>query len=168
MSDAIHQPETRTTAFTAYQLHKSIGLTILALVLIRLLWRWTHPPPPLPEHMPNWERFAANASHLFLYALMITMPLLGWAIVSSSPIGLPTIVFQTFEWPHIPWLALLEPDDKKSYEGFFKTLHRIGGYTLLALIVIHVAAAIKHHLVDRDDVLARMLGPTETKPIKKA
>ncbi len=166
MTDAINQPETKMTAFTAYQLHKSVGLTILVLVVLRLIWRFTHPPPPLPAHMPAWERYAANASHFLLYTLMIAMPLLGWAMVSASPIGLPTIVFQSFEWPHISWLADLDADDKKSAEELLKTVHRIGGYTLLVLIVIHIAAAIKHHLVDRDDILARMLGPT--KPTQKA
>ena len=168
MADAIHVPETRATAFTAYQLHKSVGLTILALVILRLFWRLTHPPPPLPEDMPTWERLAANSSHAVLYILMIAMPLIGWAMVSSSPIGLPTIVFGTFEWPHMPWLSELEPDDKKTAEGWLKLIHRIGGYTLIALVVLHVAAAVKHHMVDKDDIMARMLGPIDEKPTDRA
>lgn len=155
MTTAIQQPGTRAFAFQVYQWHKALGLTVLVLSLARLAWRFTHAAPPLPDGMSAIERFGAKATHWGFYALMIGMPLLGWAMVSASPLGLPTIVFGLFEWPHIPWLAAL--DDKKPVEDVLKLAHRTGGYLMLGLAALHVAAALKHHVINRDDVLARML-----------
>ena len=155
MVDAIKQPETQGLAFVVYQWHKSIGLTVLVLSVARLAWRFVKPPPPLPASMPGWERTAAAFSHTLFYVLMIGMPLMGWAMVSASPLGLPTIVYGLFEWPHIPFLA--ELDDKKPVETALKTAHMTGGYILAGLLVLHVAAALKHHFVNRDAVLARMV-----------
>ena len=155
MTSAIRTPGSQALAYEVYQLHKSLGLVVLALSLLRLGWRLLNPPPPLPEAMTGVERVAAHAAHLAFYALMIGMPLVGWAMVSASPLGLPTIVFGLFEWPHIGWLAGLE--DKAAAEAALKAAHRYMGYGLIGLIVLHVGAALKHHVVDRDDVLARML-----------
>lgn len=155
MADAIKVPETQGLAFSVYQWHKSLGLTVLVLSVLRLVWRFVKPPPPLPASMPAWERTLAGVSHTVFYVLMIGMPLLGWAMVSASPLGLPTIVFGLFEWPHIPFLADLE--DKKPIEDALKTAHMAGGYLLAGLLVLHVGAALKHHFVSRDDVLARMV-----------
>src|SRR5690606_23842364 len=92
--------------FRAYQLHKSIGLTVLALSLVRLGWRLVNPPPPLPEHMPGWERFAAKATHWAFYALMIGIPLSGWLYVSTgwsihddAPLPVATHWFGLFQVP---------------------------------------------------------------------
>ena len=155
MADAIRVPETQGLAFSVYQWHKSLGLAVLVLSVLRLAWRFVKPPPPLPASMPGWERTLAGVSHTAFYVLMIGMPLLGWAMVSASPLGLPTIVFGLFEWPHIPFLADLE--DKKPVEDALKTAHMAGGYLLAGLLVLHVGAALKHHFVSRDDVLARMV-----------
>ncbi len=155
MADAIKVPETQGLAFSVYQWHKSLGLAVLVLSVLRLAWRFVKPPPPLPASMPGWERTLAGVSHTAFYVLMIGMPLLGWAMVSASPLGLPTIVFGLFEWPHIPFLADLE--DKKPVEDALKTAHMAGGYLLAGLLVLHVGAALKHHFVSRDDVLARMV-----------
>jgi len=146
MVDAIKVPETQGQAFVVYQFHKSLGLAVLALSLARLAWRFVYPP---------LERTGAHASHILFYVLMIGMPLLGWAMVSASPFGLPTIVFGLFEWPHIPVLADLE--DKKPVEQAFKTAHMAGGFILAGLLILHVGAALKHHFVSRDNVLARMV-----------
>src|SRR6476646_7461764 len=78
MAKAIDDPATRLQAVAAFQLHKSLGLTVLALSVLRLLWRLTHRPPPLPEAMAGWEKFAAKATHWAFYALMIVVPLSGW------------------------------------------------------------------------------------------
>ncbi len=93
------------TKFKLYQLHKSIGVTILLLALCRLGWRLTHRPPPLPD-MPPLQRFAAEAGHVLLYALMLALPLTGWALVSASPLNLPTVLYGVIPWPHLP-----VPDD---------------------------------------------------------
>lgn len=155
MSDAIKDPKTQGLAFVVYQWHKSIGLTVLVLSIARLVWRLIHPAPPLPASLTPLERMAARFTHVAFYVLMIGMPLLGWALVSASPLGIPTIVFGLFEWPHIGWLAGL--DDKKSVEDALKYAHGTAGYVMGGLIVLHVGAALKHHFIDRDQVLARML-----------
>jgi len=154
MTDAIHHAGTKATAFKVYQLHKSLGLSVLVLSFLRLGWRLSHRPPPLPEGMSVLERLLARLTHGLFYALMIGVPLAGWAMVSSSPLGLPTIVFGLFEWPHIPLLADLE--DKKPLEAVFRAAHQLMAYGLAALLVLHVAAALKHHFVNRDSVLTRM------------
>jgi cytochrome b561 len=158
MVDAIKQPESRATAFQTYQLHKSLGLTVLVLSVLRLAWRLAHRAPPLPDGMSAFERFAAKSTHVLFYALMIGMPLAGWAMVSASKFGLPTIVFGLFEWPHIAWIETIENlESKAATEAVFKTAHKYMGYGLGALLVLHVGAALKHHFVNRDGVLARMV-----------
>ncbi|MEL7049912.1 MAG: cytochrome b [Pseudomonadota bacterium] len=155
MEDAIEEPETQALAFVVYQWHKSFGLTVLVLSLARLAWRFLKPPPALPSTMKPWETRVATVSHTGFYILMIGMPLIGWAMVSASPLGLPTIVFGLFEWPHISWLANLE--NKKPFEDAFEEAHEVGGWLLAVLLALHVGAALKHHFVDRDGVLARMV-----------
>ncbi len=155
MSGAIHEPNTKALAFNVYQLHKSIGLTVLLLTLLRLLWRFTHTPPALPAHMKNWERMLARISHLGFYLLMIAIPLSGWAMVSASPFGLPTIYFGWFEWPHIAPLAALA--NKPPAEQLLKELHEVLAIGIVGLLVLHVGGALKHHFIDKDNVLARML-----------
>jgi cytochrome b561 len=155
MTDAIKHPETRNFAYKVYQWHKGLGLTVLVLTALRIGWRLANPPPPLPATMTAFERAGASFTHAAFYVLLLAIPLAGWAMVSASPLGLPTIVFGLFEWPHIPVLAGLE--DKKFAEDAFKAAHKYMGFGLMALLGLHVAAAMKHHLVNRDDVLARML-----------
>ncbi|MFZ1104045.1 MAG: cytochrome b [Hyphomicrobiaceae bacterium] len=153
MVRAIRFPGSQALAFQAYQWHKSLGLTILVLSLLRICWRLANPPPPLPATMTRIERTAARTIHGLFYLLALSTPLVGWVIVSASPLGLPTMVFGLFEWPHIAWLAGLGG----GVEAAFKTAHRAMGYAFVGLLILHVAAALKHHLIDRDDVLARML-----------
>jgi cytochrome b561 len=153
MVRAIHSAGSQAAAFHAYQWHKSLGLTILVLSLLRLCWRLANPPPPLPTSMTRLQRRAARTMHGLFYALTLGIPLVGWLMVSASPLGLPTMVFGLFEWPHVPWLAGLG----SSVEVALKTAHRAMAYALIGLLVLHVAAALKHHLSDRDDILARML-----------
>ncbi|MBX9925994.1 MAG: cytochrome b [Hyphomicrobiaceae bacterium] len=157
MVDAIKQPDTRAAAFNIYQLHKSLGLTVLLLSVVRLAWRLTHRSPPLPAGMTPFQRTAAHSTHILFYVFMIGMPLAGWAMVSASKLGLPTIVFGQFEWPHIVWIETLEIGQKAAAEAAFKATHKYMGYMLAALLVLHVGAALKHHFVDRDGVLARMV-----------
>ncbi|TDR93472.1 cytochrome b [Enterovirga rhinocerotis] len=155
MTGAIRDPQRQAVAYDVYQLHKAFGLCVLLLTLARLGWRLGHRPPPLPAHMRPIERFGAHAAHVALYALTLAVPLLGWAMVSASPLGLPTVPFGLFEWPHLPVLG--PQDDPASVEAGFKLGHEVLAYSAAALVVLHVAAALKHHFVDHDGLLGRML-----------
>ena len=131
-----------------YSWHKWAGVTIFLISGLRLLWRLTHPSPALPSSMPAWQRTAANASHHVLYLLFFAAPLSGWLF--SSAAGFPTVYFGVLPLPD-----LLTKNNELA--EILKLVHRGLNYTLAALVVVHVAAAIKHHVVDRDDVLVRML-----------
>jgi cytochrome b561 len=141
--------------FKLYQLHKSIGMTVLALVLLRLAWRIHRAPPDLPQGMPGWERRAAHGTHMMLYALMIAMPLIGWMMVSSSPWNIPTVLYGVLPLPHLPILSTLT--DKAPVEKFFERIHGLGAWILMGVVGLHFGAALKHYFFDRDDVLQSML-----------
>ena len=126
--------------------HKWAGVTILALSAARLLWRLTHKPPPdLP--MPAWQQRSAHAAHLALYALFFAVPLVGWAY--SSAAGFPVVVFGVLPLPDFV------PVDRELAE-LIKPWHGWLAFTLGAVVVVHVAAALKHQFVDRDSTLRRM------------
>ncbi len=129
-------------------LHKSIGVTIFLVVLVRLAWRWTHPAPALPDSMPVWERRAANTAHWLLYALMVAVPVSGWLM--SGALGVATVPFGLARLPD-----LIERN--RELGETLKTVHFVLNKSLLALIALHVAAALKHFFSDRDGVLQRML-----------
>lgn len=144
--------------FAAIQLHKSLGITILALSVLRLGWRLINPPPALPEGMSALERFGARASHWLFYILMIGIPLSGWAYVSASPYSdlIQTKIWGVIELPNMPFFAAME--DREAVAGRIEDVHGFMGYwPLLALVALHVAAALKHHFWNRDTVLSRML-----------
>jgi cytochrome b561 len=141
--------------FQLYQLHKSIGITVLLAACLRLGWRLTHRPPPLPNAMPPVERRAAAGSHLVLYAFLFGLPLTGWALVSASVFDIPTVLFGVIPWPHLPVLHDLA--NKAPAEAVLKRVHAYGAWTLIGVLVLHVGASLRHHLVLRDDVLLRML-----------
>lgn len=130
-----------------YSYHKWIGITIFALVLIRIAWRATHRPPPLPP-MPAWQHTAAYLSHTLLYLLTLAVPIAGWMFSSASG-------FQTV------YLALLPLPDlvakNKETAELFKAAHWYLNLTMLTVVVLHASAALKHHFIDRDAVLARMI-----------
>ena len=149
--------------FALVQTHKSIGLTVLALSVLRLLWRLVNPVPPLPPGMGPFLRFAAHASHFLLYFLIIAIPLSGWALVSSSPLGLPTMYFGWFEWPHIGFLAGLTRAQKIPLSHGFGATHVILAWLAIVLVPVHVLAALYHQFIRRDGVLKRILpGTAET------
>lgn len=148
-------PLTPARQFPLYQMHKSIGITVLAVVLLRVAWRLTHRPPPLPDTMPLVERRFASAAHLVLYGLLVGLPLTGWAVVSASPYNIPTVLYGLVPWPHLPVLSTLH--DKAPVEAVLATIHSFGGWFLAALIGVHAAAALRHHVLLHDAVLWRML-----------
>lgn len=147
--------------FETLQLHKSIGLTVLALALARLAWRLVNPAPPLPAHMKGWERLLARGTHVLFYVLMIGVPLGGWAIVSASPLHIPTRWFDLFTWPDLP-LPRSRPLAHQIEE-----MHGLGAWVVIATLSLHVLGALKHQFVDRDAVLWRML-PIFPKPKERA
>ena len=136
------------TKLKYYSWHKWNGVTIFLLSFARLWWRLTNPAPPLPETMPRWQRVAAHASHGLLYALFFAAPLSGW--LYSSAAGFQTVYFGVVPIPDL--LAKnLELSD------ILKVVHRSINYTMAAVILVHIFAAVRHHLVDRDDILVRMI-----------
>lgn len=159
MTGAIEDPATQAAAYQGYQFHKSLGLTLLVLALLRLGWRLAHPVPPMPATMPGWQKVAGRLSHALLYVLMVAIPLTGWLYVSTGwnsdtgrPLSIPTVWFGLFEWPDIPGL-----DGNSALADVVVEAHELMAFTTLGLLVIHVAAALKHHFADRDNVLWSML-----------
>jgi cytochrome b561 len=127
--------------------HKWSGITILLLSALRLLWRLWHPPPPdLP--MPPWQRRAAHAAHGALYLLFFAVPLAGWAY--SSAVGFPVVLYGVLPLPDF-----VAPD--RALAATLKGLHGLLAYALAAVIGVHAAAALKHHFIDHDGLLLRML-----------
>jgi cytochrome b561 len=134
--------------FAMYQLHKSLGLTVFGLVVLRLAWRLLDPAPPLPTTMPRWERRAAKVGHGLLYGLLLLQPLIGF--LQSNAANFPVVL-----WGVLPLPALLGADEALAER--LLELHGLCAQVLLVLVLIHVAAALRHHFVIRDDVLRRML-----------
>jgi cytochrome b561 len=141
--------------FTIMQLHKSLGLTVLVLTLVRIYWRLTSVVPSLPSTMKPWERWAAHGTHFVFYFMMIAIPLTGWAIASTSSSGVPTLWFDLFEVPNLPGLQGVE--DQHDLHEQAEEAHELLGNLTILLLFLHIGAALKHHFWDRDDVLKRML-----------
>ena len=139
--------------FAAYAFHKSLGITVLALSVFRVVWRLMNPPPPLPATIKPVERLLAHGAHALLYFLIIAMPLTGWIFVSATP-KYPIIFFWLGQ---VPFLPMPEGIDAKATADQFKELHETFAYGAIGLISIHVLAALKHHFILRDGVLARMM-----------
>ncbi len=138
--------------------HKWIGMTVLLLVLPRLLLRFIRPaPPPLPG--PAWQRKAAAATHGLLYVLMIAVPMTGWLMSSAK--GFPVVMFGAVQLPDLVGKS-------EALGDFFEEAHEWLTNGLLALVLLHVAAALKHHLIDRDATLARMLPIVARNPLKES
>ena len=139
-------------------LHQSIGLTVLVLSVARLVWRLVNPPPKLPGYVTGWEKVLSTIVHWGFYVVMIGLPLTGWAMRSASPLHhiLPIKLF-FIPWPAIGPLASMAPDQAKSAEHLFEAAHGLLGKLAYGLIVLHVAGALKHQFISRDDVVARMI-----------
>ncbi|MGV2289143.1 cytochrome b [Trinickia sp. YCB016] len=139
--------------------HKSIGITVLGLVLLRILWRVAHRPPPLPKAFPAWERASAHVAHLLLYVLMIGLPLSGWLHDSAwkDAATHPMTLFHLVPWPRIGFVMNLEPAYKEHMHDVLGAVHTWFGYVLYAVLALHIGGALKHELIDRESVLRRML-----------
>jgi len=159
---AIDSSELQAGAVSAFQLHKSIGLAVLVLSLIRLAWRLLYPPPPLPVAVRGWERALAAITHWLFYGLMIGLPLSGWLYVSAqwrgaAPFNIPTLWFGLFEVPHLFGLSDSSAALRQQAAAISLNIHGAMALTLIFLLVLHVAAALKHHFLQHDGILARML-----------
>jgi cytochrome b561 len=128
--------------------HKSFGITILALVLLRLIWRWSNTVPAEPLDIRRWQRIAARVSHIGLYVLLLVTPVVGWLMSSAR------------NFP-VSWFGLMTLPDfiapsRPAYDFLHET-HELLAMTLFCLALLHIAAALKHHFIDKDNVLRRML-----------
>jgi len=128
--------------------HKSVGMTVLMLAVLRLIWRMANPPPPLPAGMTAIERSLARATHAAFYGLLFAMPLTGWMMSSAKNYSVSW--FGLFTWPN-----LIAPDE--SAFNLLKSTHDYLSYLLFGVALLHVLAALKHHFWNKDDVLKRML-----------
>ena len=178
MHESAEHGDVGANIFRAYQLHKSIGLTVLALSLVRLAWRLINPPPPMPAHMPGWERFIAKATHWAFYALMIGLPLSGWLYVSTgwsihdeAPLPVATHWFGLFQVPALFGLNQADLGVREDTAEAALRAHAVLAYAALGLAALHVLAALKHQFSDKDEVLAHMIpglrAPNETEPAPK-
>jgi cytochrome b561 len=136
------------TKLQLFSYHKWIGVTVFVLALARIIWRVTHRPPALPDSIPKLQQIASHIVHGFLYALLFAVPISGWLMSSAK--GFKTVWFGI-----IPLPDLIEKD--KELGKLLEFVHQSLNYFLLLLVVLHVAALIKHRFIDRDDVLTRML-----------
>lgn len=131
-------------------LHKLVGLSVLALTILRVGWRLGHRPPPLPRSAPLWQLWLAKTVHVAFYVLLLALPLSGWLLTSAFPERHPITIGELAQIPYLPVstdMALAQT----AYE-----VHEIGGWLMIILITLHVGAAIKHQFYDRDSILARM------------
>ena len=131
-----------------YSWHKWAGVTIFLLVFVRLVWRLKHGAPESPANMPAWQQAVADYTHRALYVLMVAIPLTGWLMSSAK--GFQTVYFGILPLPDLV-------DKNKELGHTLALVHEALNFTLVALVLAHAAAAVKHHFVNRDEVLARML-----------
>jgi cytochrome b561 len=133
---------------TLYDLHRSMGALLIPIVIVRLLYRWLNPPPPLPADLPAMQQFAAHAVHYALYAILVVQPFVGW--IATSAYRAPVNFFWLFELPPI-W-----PENRDVSELMFM-VHGILGLAISALILAHIAGALYHHFIRKDRILLRMV-----------
>ncbi len=138
-----------------YDWHAAAGYDLLILLVARLLWRWMNPVPALPGDAAPWERYAAHISHAGLYVLMFATTLVGWALAGTMRTPLQHDLFGI----KVP-LFYVNPD--RSIHENMEDIHRVLAYVLLALVVVHTAAALYHHFIKRDTVLKRMVVAIKT------
>jgi cytochrome b561 len=144
----MHDLPLSPTKLQYYSYHKWVGISILLLVIARVVWRFTHIPPPLPASTPRWEVVVSHITHLALYGLLIVIPLSGWLMSSAKG-------FQVVWFGVLPLPDLVGKD--KALGELLVTLHQGLNLCLFLLVGMHIAAVIKHKFIDRDQILERML-----------
>jgi len=139
--------------------HKSIGITVLGLGLLRLLWRIGHTPPPLPDYYPRWEKAGAHLAHALLYLLILGLPLSGWLHDSAwkDAATHPMHLFGLFEWPRVAPVMQLDAETKESAHTILGMVHTRLSYVFYLLLALHIGGALKHQFIDREPELQRIL-----------
>ena len=138
--------------------HKSIGITVLGLAVLRLLWRLSHPAPKLPETYARWERLAAHGAHLALYVWIFALPITGWLHDSAwkEAATHPLFLVDVVPWFRLGFIEGLDPVVKEPLHTVLGTVHFWFGYVLYGLLALHVAGALKHQWLDREPELQRI------------
>ena len=144
----VDMPGITPTKLKYFNYHKWAGVTVLALATVRLLWRLSHPAPPLPSSMPNWQKLVAEGTHYLLYALIFAVPLSGYFYSLAAG-------FKVVYLGLLPLPVLIAPNPE--LKPLLKTLHYLLNIGLATLVTAHIGAALQHHFIHRDDVLTRML-----------
>ena len=139
--------------------HKSIGITVLGLAILRVLWRLSHKPPAMPASYPWRDRLGAHAAHLVLYGLIFALPLSGWIHDSAfkDAAAHPLYLFGLVPWPRIGAIETMNPAQKEPFHTLWFQIHGALAYVLYALLALHVLGALKHQLIDKEPELRRML-----------
>jgi cytochrome b561 len=139
--------------------HKSIGITVLGLAILRVLWRIGHTPPPLPSYYSRWEKAGSHAAHMALYLLIFALPLSGWMHDSAwKDYALhPMRWFDLFYWPPVSFIRNLEPQTKETMHTLLGTVHESLAYVLYVLLALHIAGALKHQFLDKEPEFQRIL-----------
>ena len=139
-------------------LHKSIGITVFGLALLRILWRYSHRPPELPAAFARWEQLAAKLVHIGLYGVMIGLPVSGWLHDSAWKAAAehPLELFQAIPFPRAGWVMATEPVAREQLHKLYGSIHELLGTVLYVLLGLHIVGALKHQIIDRYPLLARM------------
>jgi cytochrome b561 len=139
-------------------LHKSIGITVLGLAILRILWRLTHKPPPLPSEYSRLEKWAAHSAHWMLYVLIFAIPISGWLHDSAwkEAATHPVFLYGIIPWPRISWIQNMEPVAKEHLHTVLFHIHVYLNYALYLLLAFHIAGALKHQFWDGEPELQRM------------
>jgi cytochrome b561 len=147
-----------TTARTVIDLHKSFGITVLGLAIMRILWRMAVRPPPIPSFYPGWEKKLAHLVHWLLYLLMFALPLSGWMHDSAwkDAATHPMHLYGLIEWPRIAAIEHLDPVTREGLHTTFGSWHTWFGYCLYVLVALHLLGALKHQILDRQPEFQRM------------
>ncbi|MEJ0095758.1 MAG: cytochrome b/b6 domain-containing protein [Methylocella sp.] len=145
-------------------MHKSVGITVLGLAILRILWRASHKPPPLPASYSPLERLSAHAAHGLLYLLILALPISGWMHDSawSAAATHPMSLYGLIPWARIGWIENVEPIQKEHLHTVFFNAHVYFGYALYLLLALHIIGALKHQFWDREAELQRMLPGGQT------
>ena len=136
--------------YELYQLHKSFGFVVFGLGVLRLAWRLIDPPPPLPATMSRWHRTSARLSHAGFYLLLLGLPVTGFLMSAASPLGIPTVLFETIRIPH-------PIGPSQPLYDFFRITHYALAWTLAGLVGLHLLAALHHQFIGKDRIMLRML-----------
>lgn len=139
-------------------LHKSIGITVLGLAIMRLIWRLTHRPPPLPSAYQQWEIRLSHLTHVLLYVLIFAMPITGWLHDSAwkDAATHPMSLYGIVPWPRLGFITAIEPIEKERLHDVFGEAHEIAAKFVYVLVGLHILGALKHQFMDGTRELQRM------------